>query len=190
MLLRITGPRDCLVQIKSATLKLIAERHTLNFTFNTAVNASFGVFIGLNFVAALSGALFRPGAWYEGLKKPWWRPPNWLFGPAWTVLYLTIAVAGWMVWERAGWSTAIVIYLISLAFNAGWSGVAFGLRRMDLAFGWIIAFWLSVAATILAFWPISQTAALLLVPYLCWVSFASVLNFSIWQLNKAQPIRP
>jgi tryptophan-rich sensory protein len=147
--------------------------------------ASLGVFGALNFTAALSGALFRPGQWYEGLAKPSWRPPNWLFGPAWTVLYAMIAASGWLAYEAGGWGWPIAIYLVSLALNAGWSGIFFGMRRMDLAFAWIIVFWLSIAATILAFWPVSRAAAWLLVPYLGWVSFASLLNWSIWRMNRA-----
>jgi translocator protein len=146
---------------------------------------ALGAFAGLNVTAALSGALFRPGQWYDGLAKPWWRPPNWLFGPAWTVLYTMIAISGWLAWEASGWGLPIAVYLVSLAFNAGWSGIFFGLRRMDLAFGWIIMFWLSIVATIMLFWPVSRTAAWLLVPYLGWVTFASVLNWSIWRLNRS-----
>lgn len=149
--------------------------------------AALGVFLGLNLLAASSGALFRPGAWYRSLAKPGWCPPDWLFGPAWTVLYLAIAIAGWLVWQRAGLGWAIVIYLVSLGFNAGWSAIFFGLRRMDWAFVWILAFWASILAMIVAFWPISASAALLLVPYLVWVGFASVLNWTIWQMNRVAP---
>jgi benzodiazapine receptor len=143
-------------------------------------------FVAICFLAASSGGFFRPGEWYEGLRKPWWRPPKWLFAPAWSVLYFTIAVSGWLVWRRAGFaSETFGIYLISLCFNAAWSACFFGLRRMDIAFVDVILMWLSIAATIYVFYPIEMRAALLLVPYLCWVSFAGVLNFTIWQMNRA-----
>ncbi len=147
--------------------------------------AALLAFIGLNVVVALSGAFFRPGEWYEALRKPAWRPPNWLFGPAWAVLYLMIAIAGWLVWRKTGLSLPIVVYLVHLLLNAGWSGVFFGLRRMDLAFVNIVALWLSIAVMITLFRPIDGTAALLLVPYLAWVTFAGALNFTVWRLNRA-----
>ncbi len=144
-------------------------------------------FVGACFVVALSGAVFRPGAWYEGLAKPSWRPPNWLFGPAWTVLYICIAVSGWFVWRQVGFSGApgaMTVYAIQLLLNAGWSACSFGLRRLDLAFGELILLWLSIAANVAVFEPISTTAALLLIPYLAWVTFAGVLNFTLWQMNR------
>jgi tryptophan-rich sensory protein len=154
----------------------------------------FGLFgfVGLCFVAASSGAIFRPGDWYEALAKPWWRPPNWLFPPAWSVLYVTIAVAGWLVWRQAGFAGAplpLAVYFVSLLLNAGWSACFFGLRRPDLAFGEVSLLWLSIVATIAVFAPVDNTAAWLLVPYLCWVSFAATLNFTIWQMNKPFPSR-
>lgn len=143
-------------------------------------------FFALCFCAALSGAFFRPGDWYEHLSKPSWRPPNWLFPPAWSVLYVCIAVAGWLVWRtgEAGYQVALAVYGVQLLFNAAWSAVFFGLRRVDLAFGELTLLWLSIAATIAVFAPISTAAALLLAPYLAWVTFAGALNLSIWQLNR------
>lgn len=146
---------------------------------------SLVAFLGLNFLAALTGALFRPGSWYAGLAKPGWRPPDSLFGPVWAVLYVSIAVAGWLVWQRTGFGTAILVYLVSLVFNAGWSVIFFGLRRIDWGLAWMIGLWLSILATILVFAPVSTTAALLLLPYLAWVSFAAALNFAIWRLNRS-----
>ena len=141
-------------------------------------------FLAACFVAALSGAVFRPGAWYEGLAKPSWRPPNWLFGPAWTVLYICIAISGWLVWRQVGFTGALIVYAVQLALNAGWSACSFGLHRLDLAFGELILLWLSIAATLVMFVPISTAAALLLVPYLAWVTFAGALNFTLWQMNR------
>ncbi len=142
-------------------------------------------FVGICLAAAMSGAIFRPGEWYERLAKPWWRPPRWLFAPAWALLYLTIAISGWLLWRRAGFiEPAFAIYGVSLCFNAAWSGFFFGLRRPDLAFADIILLWLSIAATMLVFHPLEPQAAWLLLPYLCWVSFAAMLNFTIWRMNR------
>ena len=148
-------------------------------------------FVAACFCAALSGAFFRPGDWYEHLAKPSWRPPNWLFAPAWSVLYICIAIAGWLVWQQGGpgTATALTVWGVSLLFNAGWSAVFFGLRRMDWAFGELLLLWLSIAATIAVFAPISATAAWLLAPYLAWVTFAGVLNFTMWQLNRHVAVR-
>jgi benzodiazapine receptor len=143
-------------------------------------------FVAACFFAALAGSIFRPGDWYEGLTKPSWRPPNRLFAPVWTVLYFTIAVSGWLVWRKAGFAAAelpFIIYSVHLVLNAAWSPIFFGMHRPDLGFIAIVLLWLSVVTTIVFFYPIYAGAALLLVPYLVWVSFASVLNFAIWRLN-------
>jgi benzodiazapine receptor len=147
--------------------------------------AALLVFVGLNLLAALSGAYFRPGAWYRTLAKPAWQPPDRLFGPVWAVLYLANAVAGWLVWQRAGLGTAMLVYLVSLGLNAGWSAIFFGLRRIDGALLWIVLLWLSILTQILLFWPISKFAAVLLLPYLAWVSFAAALNAVLWRLNPS-----
>ena len=146
---------------------------------------ALAVFVAVNVAAASSGALFRPGDWYEDLNKPWWRPPNWLFGPAWTVLYFMNTAAGWFIWKSGSEDTAraLTVYGISLALNAAWSGIFFGLRRMDLALIELIALWVSIAAMIVLFRPIDEMAAVLLYPYLAWVSFAGVLNWTMWRLN-------
>lgn len=144
-------------------------------------------FIAACFLAAMSGGIFRPGPWYDTLAKPSWQPPRWLFAPAWAFLYVTIAVSGWLVWRRVGLDpTLFAIYGISLCFNAAWSGCFFGLRRMDIAFADILLLWLSIAIMIAAFYRVERNAALLLIPYLCWVSFAAFLNFTVWRLNAAR----
>jgi benzodiazapine receptor len=145
-------------------------------------------FVAVNLAAAMSGHFFRPGEWYERLAKPWWRPPNWLFPPAWAVLYLTIAVSGWLVWREAGFAGAalpLAIYAVQLVLNATWSGVFFGLRRIDLALANLVLLWLSIAATIAAFHPVHAGADWLLVPYLAWVTFAGALNLAILRLNPS-----
>lgn len=143
-------------------------------------------FIGICAVAASSGALFPPGRWYESLRKPSWRPPNWLFGPAWTVLYAMIAVSGWLVWTTAAPGERLLpmsIYGLQLVLNAVWSGIFFGMKRMKLALGEMALLWLSIAVNIAVFWPVHKVAALMLVPYLAWVSFAFMLNRALVKLN-------
>lgn len=145
-------------------------------------------FIAACFLAALTGAFFRPGEWYERLKQPSWRPPNWVFAPVWTVLYLMIAVAGWLIWRKLGFAgagLALTIYAVQLILNAVWTPLFFGLHRPDLGFVDIVLVWMSIVATIVLFYPIQAVAALLLVPYLAWVTFAAALNFALWRLNRA-----
>ncbi len=149
----------------------------------------FACFIAASFLAALSGAWFRPGEWYERLKKPSWRPPNRLFAPVWTILYLMIAVAGWLIWRKVGFAGAglpLSVYVLQLILNAAWTPLFFGLHRPDLGFIDIVLVWVSIIATILLFYPIDVAAALLLVPYLVWVTFATALNFAMWRLNMAR----
>jgi tryptophan-rich sensory protein len=143
-------------------------------------------FLALCVAAASSGALFKPGEWHASLAKPRWHPPNWAFGPAWAVFYTLIAVSGWLVWRVDGFGTPILIWLASLGLNAAWSWLFFGLRRMDLAFVEVLALWLSVLATIVAFAPVHTVAALLLLPYLAWVAFAATLNYTVWRMNLAR----
>jgi benzodiazapine receptor len=143
-------------------------------------------FIGACLLASTTGAIFRPGDWYEQLKKPSWRPPNWVFAPAWAVLYLTIAVSGWLVWRTAGFAGAtlpLIVYFVQLVLNAAWSAIFFGMRRPDLAVVEIILLWLSIVATIAAFHAVNALAAWLLLPYLAWVTFAGALNFTVWRMN-------
>jgi len=145
-------------------------------------------FVAACFLAALTGVRFPPGPWYERLNKPAWRPPNWLFAPVWTVLYVMMAVAGWLVWRQAGFAgagVALIVYALQLILNAAWTPLFFGLRRPDLGLVDIVLLWLSIVAAIALFFPISVVAALLLVPYLAWVAFAGALNFALWRLNPA-----
>jgi len=150
------------------------------------MSGSLIVFIVLCAAAAVTGAVFKPGAWYKSLDKPAWTPPNWLFPIAWSLLYATIAVAGWLVWRSAGATAlwpALTLYGLQLVFNALWSALFFGVRRMDFALVDVAALWAAIAATIIAFWPISTTAALLLLPYFAWVSFAAILNLAMVRRN-------
>jgi translocator protein len=141
------------------------------------------LFLSLAFGAAALGAFAPPGDWYAALNKPSFNPPDWIFGPVWTVLYVMIGVAGWRIWKVAPKSAAMLWWFAQMALNAAWSPTFFGLRQMGLALVVILALWLVIGATIRAAWPLDRPAALLLVPYLAWVSFATVLNAALWKLN-------
>ena len=154
------------------------------------MDLSLAVFIGLNVAAAASGAVFKPGEWYESLNKPSWRPPNWAFPVVWTALYAMIVIAGWRVWNRAPAEmlpAAMGIYGLQLVLNAGWSAVFFGMRNMRLALVELIGLWSSIFALILVFAAIDGVAALLLLPYLVWVTIAGLLNLAMIRLNPAPP---
>jgi benzodiazapine receptor len=141
-----------------------------------------------SFGAAATGTIFRPGNWYKQLDKPLWRPPDWLFAPVWMVLYVSIALSGWLVWREAGFAGAALplgVYALQLVLNAAWTPIFFGLQRPGLALVEIVLLWGSVVATIVLFYPVSAAAAWLLIPYLAWLSFASALNFSIWRRIRA-----
>jgi tryptophan-rich sensory protein len=142
--------------------------------------------LAVTFSAAWIGSWFQPGEWYAGLVKPALTPPAWIFGPVWTLLYAMMAIAAWLVWRRYGWTNAIgplSLFLGQLALNALWSYLFFGLQRPGLALLDIIALWLAILATLMAFWRSHPPAGLLLLPYLLWVSFATYLNFQFWLLN-------
>lgn len=138
--------------------------------------------------AGIGSAVTTPqiDGWYETLAKPTWNPPNWLFGPVWTTLYLAMAVAAWLVWRQAGWTASklpLILFGVQLALNTLWSCLFFGLESPGLAFAEILLLWTAIAATMVAFWYRSKPAAVLFVPYLAWVTFAAFLNFTIWRLN-------
>lgn len=146
--------------------------------------------LGSCFVVAAVGSLLTTPAlddWYTMLRKPTWTPPNWIFGPVWTLLYASMAVAAWLVWrkrESADVMIPLALFVTQLVFNLGWSWVFFGLRLPGVAFIEIGVLWCTILATLIAFWRISIVAGWLFLPYLVWVSFALALNFSIWRLNS------
>jgi benzodiazapine receptor len=144
---------------------------------------SLVVFLALVAAAALTGMTYLPGEWYEALVKPSWTPPNWVFPPAWTVLYVMIALAGWRVFEKQGIVPALIVWIVSLQLNAAWSVLMFKEHLIDYALADIAALWLSIVAFIALTWDTNRLASLLFVPYLLWVSYAAALNFAIWQLN-------
>ncbi|NIL96830.1 MAG: tryptophan-rich sensory protein [Planctomycetales bacterium] len=125
--------------------------------------------------------------WYAQLAKPDWTPPDWVFGPVWTLLYLMMAVAAWLVWRRRGWAGAklpLALFGVQLGLNSLWSVLFFGLQRPGLAAIEIVILWAAILATTVAFWPRSRWAGGLMVPYLVWVTFALALNVVIWQMNR------
>lgn len=148
-------------------------------------------FFAVCFAAAAIGGLFTtpqtaPGGWYDSLDKPFFTPPAWLFGPVWTVLYAAMAVAGWLVWRQRGSVNvrpALVLFGVQLFLNMMWSVVFFGMQAPGLGLLEISALWVAISLTIVAFLRVSRGAGWLLVPYLAWVTFATLLNAGIWLLN-------
>ena len=139
-------------------------------------------------IGALAAAVTAAGVddWYPALAKPSFTPPEAIFGPVWTVLYVLMGVAVWRVWRAVAWERArgaITTFALQLVFNLGWSIAFFGLRSIAIALAVIVALDLLVVATALLFRRIDRWAALLLVPYLAWIAFATVLNLAIWRLN-------
>lgn len=141
-----------------------------------------------SFSAAAIGGLasVQAGEFYGQLVQPSWAPPSWAFGPVWTALYALMAVAAWLVWRRGGMRanrTAFTLFFVQLGLNALWTWLFFAWRLGGLAFAEILVLWVLIVATLVAFWRVRPIAGALLIPYLLWVSFASVLNYSVWQLN-------
>jgi tryptophan-rich sensory protein len=132
----------------------------------------------------LLGAFNTPGDWYAALEKPPFNPPGWLFGPVWTTLYVLIGVAGWRTWQSARSSTAMWLWWLQMALNFAWSPVFFTLHNIGAAFAIIIALLLTILAYIAVTWKQDRTSALLFLPYVAWVAFASLLNGSILALNS------
>lgn len=123
---------------------------------------------------------------YGRLEQPGWAPPSWVFGPVWTVLYLLMAVAAWLVWRTgpsSGSRRALLLYAVQLVLNAAWTPLFFGLGWRGIAFFELSALLLVLIATLVMFWRIDRLAGAMLVPYLVWTAFALSLNFAVWQLN-------
>jgi len=142
----------------------------------------------LCFAAAAIGAVAsaEAGAFYEQLVRPSWAPPGWLFAPVWAVLYALMGVAAWLVWRVHGFKegrTALALFIVQLSANALWTWVFFVWHQGALAFAEIMFLWCLVAATGASFLRLNALAAVLLLPYLAWVTLASALTFSIWRLN-------
>lgn len=142
----------------------------------------------LVYAASALGALASIGAseFYATLTQPDWAPPPSVFGPVWTALYTLMGISVWLVWRAAPFTSnawVLGLFLIQLVFNALWSWLFFTWQLGGLALFELIVLWILILATIVGFWRISRVAAFLLVPYLAWVSFAGLLNYSLWQLN-------
>lgn len=151
----------------------------------------FIVSLVLCFIAGLVGSVFTFSAisnWYGLLNRPSFAPPNWLFGPVWTTLYFLMGISLFLVWRKFSSEKkvgrSLILFFVHLFFNSTWSIVFFGLHQIFLALLVILVLWLMIIAVILNFYKIDKAAAYLLMPYLYWVTFASVLNYSFWLLNR------
>jgi tryptophan-rich sensory protein len=142
----------------------------------------------ISFIAAGIGAAasVQASSFYAELVRPSWAPPSAVFGPVWTILYALMGIAAWLVWRAKGFRAArasLVLFLVQLAVNALWSWLFFGWHLGAPAFADILLLWLLIVTTLALFWRVRLLAGVLLIPYLLWVSFASVLCYSVWQLN-------
>ena len=142
----------------------------------------------ISFAASAVGAVasFQAKSFYSQLAQPAWAPPPWLFGPVWTVLYALMAIAAWLVWRSGGFRAnpiALSFFCGQLVVNALWTWLFFAWQLGALAYADIVFLWVLIVATLISFWRVHPLAGALLIPYLLWVSFASALNYSLWQLN-------
>ena len=160
----------------------------LQLTKQNQIAGFVGWLVVVFFAAAIGAAAsIHAGSFYAQLIRPDWAPPSWLFGPVWTVLYAFMGIAAWLIWRVGGFrasQSTLIIFLAQLAFNALWSWLFFGWYRGALAFADILLLLALIVAMLISFWRIKPLAGVLLVPYFLWVVFASVLNYSIWQLNQ------
>ncbi len=138
-------------------------------------------------VATLGGALTDIGPWYQGLEKPFWQPPDWVFGPAWTTIFVLAVVSAVSIWratsDKMQRAWIIGLFAANGVLNVLWSALFFALKRPDWAFAEVGFLWLAIALPMVVFWRLSKTASLCLLPYLMWVSFAAALNFTVAHLN-------
>lgn len=167
---------------------------TSSFSRQKQIGGLLGWLLLCFMTSAIGGlASISAGSFYGELVRPTWSPPGWLFGPVWTVLYLCMAIAAWLVWRSRSTepatvpskSAALWLFVTQLAVNGLWSWLFFVWRLGGAAFADIVLMWLLIAGTIFVFWRFSRAAALLLVPYWLWVTFAAALNWTLWQTNPA-----
>lgn len=142
----------------------------------------------ISFAASAVGAVasIQAQSFYGELTQPSWAPPGWVFGPVWTTLFALMGVAAWLVWREGGFrknKTSLSLFLVQLVVNALWSWLFFAWHLGAYALIDLIVLWLLIIATLVAFWRVKALAGVLLVPYLLWVSFAGILNYTVWQLN-------
>ena len=142
----------------------------------------------LCYATSAIGALgsIQAQSFYDQLSQPAWAPPAWLFGPVWTVLYALMAIAAWLVWRQGGFGVQkrpMSLFIVQLVLNALWSWIFFAWQLGGPAFAEIILLWILITATTFSLWRVKPLAGVLMLPYLLWVSFASALNFALWQMN-------
>ncbi|HEX2948946.1 MAG TPA: TspO/MBR family protein [Armatimonadota bacterium] len=151
------------------------------------------LFLLICYAVAGIGSLFTTSTmgqsgWYATLPKPSWNPPNWVFGPVWTVLYTLIAIAGWLVWKTRGSVRAaampLALFTIQIILNGAWTIIFFGQHMPGIAFLDIVILWVFILLTMVVFWRIRPLAGWLFLPYLLWVTYASTLNYAIWQAMR------
>lgn len=142
--------------------------------------------IGLCLLVGFVGSVFNPGDWYQTMQKSPLTPPNIVFPIVWNILFVLMAIAAWRVWSlrEKAISCAILFFIVQLVLNAYWSYLFFGIHRPDLALMEIVILWLVILITTILFIKVDSLAGILLLPYLCWVSFAIYLNYSFVQLNN------
>ncbi len=142
-------------------------------------------FLLLVTIASIIGATFTPGEWYAALEKPPLNPPNWLFAPVWTTLYLAMAIAAWLVWKAERESASpLILWGVQLILNALWSFLFFGKHLLGIALVELLILLAFIVATCISFFRSQVTAGWLMVPYIIWVSFAGYLNAGLWVLNR------
>lgn len=144
---------------------------------------SLGVFVLLAFAAGFVGSRFLPGDWYATLAKPSFNPPNSVFAPVWSALYLLMAIAAWRSWRKSGIDVAIGLWLAQLVLNAAWPWLFFGRHLLAVALMGIIALLALIIVTTAAFFRRDRAAGWMMLPYIAWVGFATLLNAALWQLN-------
>ena len=144
----------------------------------------FLTFLAACGAAAATGAMFQPGAWYDGLDKPSWTPPDWVFPTAWTALYILMAWSASRVAPLPGNGQALAFWALQIALNTLWTPVFFGARRMGGGLVVITCLWVAVALTLWSFWSLDLWAGVMILPYLVWVSLATALNATVWRLNR------
>lgn len=180
-------------ELRSVGKSALIDREMSEFTARYPKRSRdvFGLAVFLLVCFAVSGigaaiTATSVGSWYQTLQKPSFNPPDWVFAPVWTTLYVLIAIAGWRAWRRAqtkATSIALAVFAAQLALNLAWSLIFFGLQQIALALVEIVILLLAIVANTILFWRIDRWAGVLFVPYMVWVAFASVLNASLWWLN-------
>lgn len=171
----------------------MSESNSTSLVFSRQMLGLVGWLL-ISFAAAAAGAFATGttiGSWYRLIAKPVWTPPTWVFAPVWITLFTLMAVAAWLVWRQGGFAAArlpLMLFLVQLALASVWSAIFFAMERPDLAAIEIVVLWVMIVLTCIAFWNKSRSAALLLVPYLIWITYAAALTIQIARLNPRHPL--